>query len=511
MPRGHEQHRSPLTAYQALHQGSAQAAAAPWLIQLKRDVAGLPYDRQLAQLTPSKGQAALAGASRTETSAAAVQMEEAEISAGMFGMVTRDLAMKDKDGSTVDLKAGEAVEIVSAGKTELTVKVWSGHGGIQGKIPTDAFKEQPRISDNEDTKKPENYVYKQFSGKLFLGKKSARSGKRYGKQAPRLEDVLQGSLGDCYLLASLGAVVAARPDIIQDMITYDSGSKLFTVTFQELQDDGSFKPHVEVVDSYLPSSITSKYPKYAGNDGKEWDPKDMVLWPAIIEKAYAQWQGGYKALEEHGGLAEEVMMALTGGESGSIEIPSDEKELINLLKEIQKDQKPACAGSRNYMREANKEGLFAGGGSGPYTATLITAEGLPAELVKGKVSVADQGGKAGTAKDDKNGNMKGSTVQDGTVSYEGGAVSITYKNGKNPKAPADLKATYNYHGLLSKALNIYGEHYYIFRGVKSGKIILHNPWGPDPSYQPKPMTAAEFLMYFDALDVNTPPPAEAVR
>jgi hypothetical protein len=50
---------------------------------------------------------------------------------------------------------------------------------------------------------------------------------------------------------------------------------------------------------------------------------------------------------------------------------------------------------------------------------------------------------------------------------------------------------------------IIGNHAYAFVDVVDGdKLQFYNPWG---SYQPKPITAAQFLEYFDSLATNKVP------
>ena len=43
-----------------------------------------------------------------------------------------------------------------------------------------------------------------------------------------------------------------------------------------------------------------------------------------------------------------------------------------------------------------------------------------------------------------------------------------------------------------------------FFTVDGDRIVMANPWGPNASYQPKPMTATEFVTYFEDISVNAP-------
>ncbi|MCA2980194.1 MAG: hypothetical protein INH41_28750 [Myxococcaceae bacterium] len=116
------------------------------------------------------------------------------------------------------------------------------------------------------------------------------------------DDVLQGSIGNCYLVAALSSLAHANPDIIKNAIK-DNGDNTFTVRFFE----GGRPVNVTVDgDQATSASGTGRYAK--SRDSKE-------LWVGLIEKAYAQWKGGYEAIG-NGGLAGSVMTALTGRGTG---------------------------------------------------------------------------------------------------------------------------------------------------------------------------------------------------
>lgn len=112
------------------------------------------------------------------------------------------------------------------------------------------------------------------------------------------DDVVQGSIGDCYLAASLSAVAHANPDIIKNAIK-DNGDNTFTVRFYENGREVKIN-----VDGDMPQSAmgTARYAK--SRTGNE-------LWVGLLEKAYAQWKGGYDAIG-NGGTSQAVIGALTG-------------------------------------------------------------------------------------------------------------------------------------------------------------------------------------------------------
>ncbi len=98
--------------------------------------------------------------------------------------------------------------------------------------------------------------------------------------APSYLDINQGALGDCYLLASLGAISLLEPGVIQSMIT-DSHDGTYGIRFL---DDNGARRYV-TVDNQLPNFI----------EKKNWENGSTLAfangpftWAPLIEKAYAQ-------------------------------------------------------------------------------------------------------------------------------------------------------------------------------------------------------------------------------
>jgi hypothetical protein len=113
-------------------------------------------------------------------------------------------------------------------------------------------------------------------------------------------DVMQGDLGDCYLLSALGAVARQNSQAIRNMFI-DNGDGTFTVRF--------FKNGVAdyvTVDGMLPSSGGQFV--YANSGDSISDPSN-VLWVALAEKAYAQEN-------EDGGLGQPVAVNSYAGIDG---------------------------------------------------------------------------------------------------------------------------------------------------------------------------------------------------
>lgn len=104
---------------------------------------------------------------------------------------------------------------------------------------------------------------------------------------PRLEDIRQGYLADCYFLAALGANVAHQPDVIRDMFI-DNGDGTFTVKFYG-QNNGKVVSEADyvTVDRWLPTNISSS--EHSDQQFAAFDEHDRGLWVALAEKAYAQF------------------------------------------------------------------------------------------------------------------------------------------------------------------------------------------------------------------------------
>ncbi|MDP1829707.1 MAG: C2 family cysteine protease [Archangium sp.] len=117
------------------------------------------------------------------------------------------------------------------------------------------------------------------------------------------DDVVQGSIANCYMVGAFSAVAQANPDTIKNAIK-ENADGTFTVRFYEKDYSGSMKPVDVTVDGDLPQSSLGSARYGKARDGKE-------LWVGVLEKAYAQWKGGYETIG-NGGYPGEVIAALTG-------------------------------------------------------------------------------------------------------------------------------------------------------------------------------------------------------
>lgn len=155
-----------------------------------------------------------------------------------------------------------------------------------------------------------------------------------------LNDVDQGGLADCYFLAALGAIAHSNPDHIRNMIS-DNGDGSYNVTlFGDENFWGDRSPEVHTVRPNIPLREDGT-PAYAGlGDGPE-------LWVAIVEKAFAQREGGYDEIEW--GNAGNAMEILTGNDSTTVNIGGLSGEAILTGIQAKLDAgKPVTASSKDF-------------------------------------------------------------------------------------------------------------------------------------------------------------------
>jgi hypothetical protein len=168
----------------------------------------------------------------------------------------------------------------------------------------------------------EGYTYQYASGTLFQG-------------LPSFADVDQGSLGDCWFLASLEEVALRSPGLIQNMFI-DNGDGTFTVRFFR---GGSSNPEYVTVDRYLPVDDDQNHTFAFANGSDPYNDPTNILWPALAEKAYAQlnesgWinSGGednsYWDLD--GGFADVALNHITGQLAVMFSMPDSAETVLGM-------------------------------------------------------------------------------------------------------------------------------------------------------------------------------------
>ncbi len=119
------------------------------------------------------------------------------------------------------------------------------------------------------------------------------------------DDALQGALGDCYAISGFAALAQVNPKAIENAIK-DNGDGTYTVRFFKQSLLGVVgrgqKPVYVTVDASLP--MKNGRPLYA----EARNPRE--LWPALLEKAWAKFDGSYSSIES--GAPSTVWQALTG-------------------------------------------------------------------------------------------------------------------------------------------------------------------------------------------------------
>jgi hypothetical protein len=407
------------------------------------------------------------------------------------GTKTIELAENsDGSGSAGTVNDGVGAEIIAVSGSMIQVQARSGDKNIEGWIDSGKFADEPAINIDEDHPElRDDYGYHRISGD-------------HSPVDPKTTDAAQGSLGDCFLVASLAAIANSSPQTIKDAITYNASTGTYSVRFYEEKGRNNFTPVQIEVDAYLPSKANSKDdPAYAGDKGG-------VMWVAIAEKAYAKWKGGYDVIGE-GGVMADAMQEISGVKSLSKQ-PSQmkEDEVIPFFQQCEKDGRAVCAGVRDNSK-SDEQTPFSSSGGNTFKGHLKQSHEWN-HVDPGTVRITDTQGKAGSArdvggKDDESGKISGTNVDDGSIIYKGAGhdnIEMTYKDGKGPDNASDLKVQFSYEGVMNAQKLIIGNHAYVFQSVVGGKEIqFYNPWG---SYQPKSVTAAEFLDLFDSLSTNLP-------
>ncbi len=160
---------------------------------------------------------------------------------------------------------------------------------------------------------------------------------------PAPGDVIQGYIGNCYMVAGFAAIAAQSPETIENAVK-DNGDGTFTVKFFDRPRWNSEPKQVEVtVDGQLPTRFGGL--RYGKNRDK------TELWVAILEKAYAQWKGGYEAIG-NGGQTGAVMSALTGRQDTYtwLSPSSSHDEIFEQIKAALAEKKGVAAGTHGESR-----------------------------------------------------------------------------------------------------------------------------------------------------------------
>lgn len=146
-----------------------------------------------------------------------------------------------------------------------------------------------------------------------------------GRDLSPVESIRQHAIGDCWLLAALGAIAKQDPNWPEDHITYDALTNTYKVT---LYDKNGQPYEVTVENSFLKEGN--------GVTG----PNSQPNWASIYEKALAQDRGGsYSDID--GGHSEDAMQAITGRKADKLSLDpwfSDRPSLDDLDQRLSNGQ-----------------------------------------------------------------------------------------------------------------------------------------------------------------------------
>jgi sugar lactone lactonase YvrE len=177
------------------------------------------------------------------------------------------------------------------------------------------------------------------------------NGTLYGKQAapdstgsfyyPVYTDERQSQVGDCYLLSTLGSIARTSPATIENMFI-PNGDGTWTVRFFA----NGVADYV-TVNSQLPCAALSTgfQPGFDQPGGTSVTDASNVLWMALAEKAYAQWnETGKEGRDGHneyssisGGGPENVAAQVTGYSAQVIPVNSSATTESSLIAALQND------------------------------------------------------------------------------------------------------------------------------------------------------------------------------
>jgi hypothetical protein len=421
-------------------------------------------------------------------------MRAANVTSGKWGaLIGKEDTIKltanmDGTGDSFSVPDGKTCKVIEVKGDKMKVEVRIDKEKKQGWVATSLFSEQPQLNKDDDAPGlQDDFIYAKQKGD-------------HSPTAPKGTDTAQGALGDCYFIASMAAVANASPQTIKDAIKYNPEKETYTVRFYEEDWSGKKKPVYIEVDSYLPTVAGNRAdPAYAGDPGQN-------LWPAIMEKAYAKWKGGYQAMG-NGGYGAQAMAEITGASSQE-QNPKAMKEadVIPYFEKAKKDGKAIYAAVEN-NRQSDAQTPFRG--SGDQLTASITHTHRWNHIVPGTVKVTDKAGKVkGTISDngkegDKDAKLLGSSVEAGAINYKANTAELKFQKGTGPGKPEDLEMRFAYQGVVNTDKLLVANHAYAFDGVVNGKELqFYNPWG---TWQPKPITPAEFLKHFTNISVNQAP------
>lgn len=283
---------------------------------------------------------------------------------GVFTATTQEATWRGDGEAIVGKLAGTVFQrtAMSAGSGFLSqaafqslAEVYAGVArarGLQGEDP--ALHDTPGDGDEVVRKQQDGELPKVLEKHAQYKYEDMENGKAFVQgQGDALDidpnDVKQGALGDCYLMAGMAATARANPESIRRIVK-DNGDGTFEVTlFIREKAWSTPKAITTTVDARLPSKggTSLVYAKVgsAGADGDE-------LWPALLEKTLAQHKSSYelitggniaKGFEFHG--ATELFTGKAEGYFTASTLSED--KVLQMMQSALANKKPITVDSMN--------------------------------------------------------------------------------------------------------------------------------------------------------------------
>jgi hypothetical protein len=122
-------------------------------------------------------------------------------------------------------------------------------------------------------------------------------------------DIMQGGLGDCWLMSVLASIAERRGMVERLFVTTEkSACGRYQLRLYDIFSGNTPHWRTITIDDYIPVIKGTKIPKFAKPD-KDHEGH-MELWVMLIEKAFAKLMGSYNAMD--GGYMHDAMRVFTG-------------------------------------------------------------------------------------------------------------------------------------------------------------------------------------------------------
>ena len=150
---------------------------------------------------------------------------------------------------------------------------------------------------------------------------------------PSSADINQDAIGDCYLLASMGALANADPQRIKNKISYNPATGEFDVTLW----DGQQWRHITVTQADIDANIAARGGSGVDTANPGEVNRNAALWPAVIESAYAKLKAPGQSLPDgigKGAQTSAALEALTGNRGINLDPTQEWFRTLNIDQQI---------------------------------------------------------------------------------------------------------------------------------------------------------------------------------